>query len=107
MPTEQIIKELYKKSLNEFINHNHAHEHIALLYQHEPIKKQIVLDFLSALPNIGSPKGIMTTKPTEMEHITHNMLYSELLAVDKSKEMDKASEWVNKITQDKSKTNPT
>lgn len=108
MPTEQIIKELYKRSLNEFINHNHAHDHIALLYQHEQIKKHIVLDFLSAIPNIGSPKGIMTTKPTDMEPITHNLLYSELLVADKSKAMDKASEWVNKIhSQNKSKTNPT
>ena len=36
------------------------------------------------------------------------MLYSELLEVDKSKVVDKASEWVNRIhSQNRSKTNPT
>ena len=108
IPTEQIIKELYNRSLNEFINQNQAHDHIALLYEHEPLKKQIILDFLSSSPNIGSPKGIMTTKPTDIESITDNMLYSELLEVDKSKAMGKASEWVYKThSQNKSKTNPT
>ncbi len=108
MPTEQIIKELYNKTLRGFINQSHAHDHIALLYEYESIKKQIILDFLSSPLNIGSPKGIITTKPTDIESITHNILYPDLLEVDKSKAMDKMIEWIYKThSQNESKTNPT
>lgn len=103
-----IIKEIYSKETIKFANENHSHDHIAILYENENMKQQLLLEFFNAKVNEGTPKGLVSVNPVEIDSLTDNLLYEDVTKGGQAKITSNFFQWASGIhALNRSETYPT
>lgn len=92
-----IVKGIYKKETINFINQNHSHDHVAIFYENEDMKQQLLLEFFNAKVNEGSPKGLLSINPVKINSITDNLLYKDFVKGIGHESKSKLFQWVSEL----------
>ncbi len=91
----EIVKELRAKDAFEFVRQIPAHEHVTLLYSTDDTKDSMIAQFLEPSAAGRTPRGLFSVRPTTLG--VSNMVYDELLGIEKQEAMKRAYEWVLKL----------
>jgi hypothetical protein len=91
----EIADEICMRDVIDFVRSREGHEHVLFLYGNAKIKDELLAEFFGSAAT-ATPKGLLSVSPHRIPS-TNNMLYGELLSVERSKAMDKAFDWVYTI----------
>lgn len=91
----KIADEIFMRDVVDFVRSWEGHEHVLFLYGNAGTKDNVLAEFFGSAAS-ATPKGILSVSPCHIPS-TNNMLYGELLSVERSKAMNKAFDWVYTI----------
>ncbi len=91
----EIVDRIRITDVVNFVRSREGHEHVLFLYKNAKTKDEVLAEFFESAATT-TPKGILSVSPCRIPS-TNNMLYGELLSVERSKAMSKAFDWVYTI----------